>query len=147
MDSVAPRESNSHAAFRGVVEHRDAVHHVQRVRGLHDGFHAAHGDLRGTAHTRRGLVDNSTRDLARQGVDEVGILHHRDIFGRDLRHGVGQRLLRTFDAEGRYHYGVDLLGSLFEHHAELRAGADFYLLRGIAQKVDRKTGRRGRRVR
>ena len=134
-----------HTSFGRVVEHRDAVHHIQRIRGLHDGFHAAHGDLRGTAHARRGLIDDRSRDLAGQGVDEVGILDHRDIFGRDLCHGVGQRLLRTFDAEGRYHYGIYLLGSLFEYHAELRAGADFEVLRSIAQKVDRKTGRRGRR--
>ena len=94
------------------VIHRDSVDDIERIGRLADGLVAAENHLRRAADARRGGVDRNARDLARQRIDEVGVLDRGDVLGLDLLDVITQGLLLTLDAEGGDNDALDF-GSRF----------------------------------
>ena len=123
--------------FRGGVQdrggHRHTVDHVDGVIVLADGLDAAHDGLRGAAHAGGRGVEHEARDLAAQGVDEVGILAREELVGIDLLHVIGKRLLLAADAESRDDGPFQNLVFLVERHVEDVAGPDGELERLVSQ--------------
>ena len=126
MDSVAPRE----------VVHRDTVDHIKRVGRLRNRLVTAQHHFRGAAHARRGGVDRQTGHLARQRVDEVGVLHGQNVFRVDLLYVVAQCLLGAFDAQRRHNHLFDFRGRFRQRDVEDGAAAYGNHHRFIAQEVD-----------
>ena len=107
------------AASAAEVVHRNTVDDVQRVRRLRNGLVAAQHDLRGTAHARRRGVDRHAGHLARQRIDEVGILDGRQVLGFDLLYVVGHGLLGSLDSQGRDDDRFDLRSGFLKPYLEI----------------------------
>ncbi len=92
--------------------------------------------------TRRRGVDDGAGDLARKGIDEVGILDHRNVFGSHLRYGVGQSLLRTLNTKSRNDDLLDFGGRFPEHDFEPRAASYGQMEGFVAQIANLQPGGR-----
>ena len=85
-------------------------------------------------------VDRHTGDLAAERVDEVDILVSDDGISIHLLYVVRQRLLGTFNAQGRNNDLLDLDGRIGQCDVESRARADGHDTGFVADETDRQFG-------
>ena len=123
------------------VIHRDSVDDIERIGRLADGLVATKNHLRRAADARRGGVDRNARDLARQRIDEVGILDRGDVLGLDLLDVVTQGLLLTLDAEGGDNDALDFGSRFVKRDVEGSPVADGNHDGFVPQKINLQLGR------